>query len=217
MRGKEFLDPPPVQYRFGRQDEPHEVEAVAQAQAKTWAMDDVAIAIDDVRQVPERVARIEGEEFIFDGNSRIACGGDRRKQVECTTEFLVEDGTRHIVAGLRTAAQKQPATQPLFRLVDRDVLAGKPRVPDEISGRRQSAKPATDNMRFHRLVPWTPGWEVLETPNAFKSWRGDVASCALSKPLPPPLPRPHAPHRPRRAIRPQRRAPELLPHDDRTR
>src|SRR5262249_59068094 len=110
-----------------------------------------AIAIDDVRQVPERVARIEGEEFIFDGNSRIACGGDRRKQVECTTEFLVEDGTRHIVTGFRTATQKQPATHPLFRLVDRDVLAGKLRVPDEICARSQSSQHATANMRFLRL------------------------------------------------------------------
>jgi hypothetical protein len=57
---------------------------------------DVAVAIDEARPVVERVARIEGEEFFFDGNGRIACGGDRIKQVECTAEFVVKDGTSRL-------------------------------------------------------------------------------------------------------------------------
>ena len=67
----------PSSIASGVSDEPREVEAVAQAQAEMRAVHDVAVAIDDVRPVMERVALIEGEEFVFDGNSRIACGGDR--------------------------------------------------------------------------------------------------------------------------------------------
>jgi hypothetical protein len=50
----------------------HEVEAVAEAQAETRAVHDVAVAIDEARPVMERVARIEGEEFILDGDSGIS-------------------------------------------------------------------------------------------------------------------------------------------------
>src|SRR5262249_40855086 len=132
--------------------------AVAHAQAEMRAVQDVAVAIDDVTPVTERVARIEGEEFVFDGDGRIACRGDSRKQVEGATEFRVKYGAaRQDGAGFRAAAERERATHPLIRLVDRDVLASPPRVADAIRGRRQSAKPATDDMRLHRPPPWTPG------------------------------------------------------------
>ena len=86
---------------------------------------DLAIAIDDVRPVIERDALIEGEEFILDGNFWIARGGDRGQQVESAAEFLVEDGPGQIVATLRAAAEKEPAAQLVFRLVDRDVRSGR--------------------------------------------------------------------------------------------
>jgi hypothetical protein len=70
MRGEERLDALPVQPRFGRQCEPHEVKSVAQAQAEMPAVPNVAVAVDDVRPVVEQVARIEGEEFVFNGDSR---------------------------------------------------------------------------------------------------------------------------------------------------
>jgi hypothetical protein len=63
-----------------------------------------ADAIDDVHPVVERVLRIEGEEFVFNGNSRTAGGGDRLKQLECAAEFIVKDGSGHVVASLGTAA-----------------------------------------------------------------------------------------------------------------
>src|SRR5262249_50022052 len=116
---------------------------------------DVAVMIDNMRSVTERMARIEGEEFVFDGNGRIVSRGNRLKQFECTGEFRVKDGTGHAVAALRTAGQKEPTTHPLISLLDRNVLAGHPRVPDEIRSRRQSAKPATDDMRPHQPSPWT--------------------------------------------------------------
>jgi hypothetical protein len=156
---KKFLDPSPVQPRFRRQREPHEVEAVAQAEAVMRGVrHDAAVAIDDVRPVAKRVARIEGEEFFFDRNRRIARRRDRLQQVERAAEFVVEDGTRQVVAGLRIAAQKEPAAHPLIRLVDRDVLAGHSRVADEIRGRRQPAKPATDDMRLHQPPPLDSGF-----------------------------------------------------------
>jgi hypothetical protein len=95
------------------------------------------------------VLLIEGEEVFFYGNSRIAYGGDRIKQVRCAAEFVVKDGTGQVVAGVRATAQKEAAAHALIRVVDRDVLAGYFGVADEISGRRQSAKTATDNVRLH--------------------------------------------------------------------
>ena len=44
-------------------------------------------------------------------------------------------------------------THLLVGLVDRDVLAGHSRVPDEKRGRRQSAKSSTNDVRPHRLSP----------------------------------------------------------------
>src|SRR5208337_3893751 len=109
---------------------------------------------------------------IFDGNCWIAYGGDRRKQVESAAEFLVKDGSGQIVAARRAAAQKEPAAHPIIRLVDRDVLAGHPRVPDEIRGRRQSAKAATDDMRLHPPPPWTPSSGGPPDPSPLKQATG---------------------------------------------
>ena len=75
-----------------------------------------------------RLARIEAEEFVRDENRGI----DRLEQLEGAAKFLV--------ATLRAAAEKEPTAHPLVRLVDSDVLAGHPRVPDEQCGRRQSTK-----------------------------------------------------------------------------
>src|SRR5215831_2923111 len=163
MRRKELLDAPSVQPRFGRQREPRQLEAVVPAQAEARAVHDVAVAVDEARPVVERVASTEGEEFFFDGNSWIACRRDRIKRVECAAELIVKDRTRQVVAALRTAAQKEPAPHPLIRLVDRDVLAGHSCVPDETCGRRESAKPAPDNVRLHLPPPEAPGKKVLST------------------------------------------------------
>ena len=54
----------------------------------------------------------------------IACGRDRLQQIERAAEFLVKDGARQVVAARRAAAEKEPAAQPLVRLVDRDVAPG---------------------------------------------------------------------------------------------
>src|SRR5262245_20984154 len=116
-------------------------------------MHDAAVAIEDVRFVLVRLAGIEGEEVLGDGNGGIAGGGDQLEQVERAAEFLVEDGARQVVAALRTAAEKEPAAQQLVRLVDRDVDPGQAGVPDEKRGGRQSAEPATDDVRPHRLSP----------------------------------------------------------------
>jgi hypothetical protein len=53
------------------------VEAIAPVQPEARAMHDLAMTIDEARSVVERAAGIKGEEFFFDGNSRIACGGNR--------------------------------------------------------------------------------------------------------------------------------------------
>ena len=68
MPGKELFDPPPIQLRFGRQHDPHEAEAVAQTKAETRTMYDAAVAIEDVRLVLVRLARIESEKVLRDGN-----------------------------------------------------------------------------------------------------------------------------------------------------
>ena len=120
-------------------------------------MHDAAIPIEDVRLVMVRLARIEGEEFVRDGNRGIACGRDRLEQLEGAAIFLVEHGARQVVATLRATAEKEPTAHPLVRLVDRDVLAGHPRVPDEQRGRRQSAKASTNDVRPHGSSPWLDG------------------------------------------------------------
>src|SRR5690348_11446541 len=99
-------------------------------------MNDAAVAIEDVRLVMVRLACIEGEEFVRDGNSGIACGGNRLEQFECATEFLVEHRAGQVVTAVRAAAEKEPTAQQLVRLIDRDVLAGHPCVPDEQRGCR---------------------------------------------------------------------------------
>jgi hypothetical protein len=70
------------------------MEAVTQAQAETRAVHDVAVAIDEARQVEERVALVEGEEFILDRNGRIACGGDSpsRSKVQRNSPSNTEPG-----------------------------------------------------------------------------------------------------------------------------
>ena len=87
---KEFDDAPPVQHRFGRQQNPRKAEAVTQAQAETRAMHDAAVAIENVRPVTVRLASIEREEFLRDGNRWIACGGDPLEQFEGAAKFLVD-------------------------------------------------------------------------------------------------------------------------------
>src|SRR5215831_20440989 len=116
-------------------------------------MHGAAVAIEDVRPVLVRLARIEGKEFVCDGNRGIACRGDRLEQLEGAAKFLVEHGARQVVATLRAAAEKKPAAQLLVRLVDRDVLAGHLRVPDEQRGRRKSAKSSTNDMCPHGVLP----------------------------------------------------------------
>ena len=161
---EEFVDAPPVQHRLGRQREPHEIKPVAHAQAEMRAVHDAAVAVDDVRPVMEWVAFIEGEELVLDGNRRIACRGDGREQVERAAELRIKDGAgRQDVAGRRTAGQRERAAQPLTRLVDRDVLAGHPRVADEIRGGCQSAEAATDDMRLHLLSSPLHGVGVLRS------------------------------------------------------
>src|SRR5215469_10222399 len=124
-------------------------------------MHDLEVTIDEARSVVERVASIKGEEFLFDGDSRIACRRDRIKQVECTAEFTVKNRSRQVVAGLRVAAQKETAAHRLIGLVDRDVRAGHSGVADQICGRRESAEPAADDMRLHPLLSGLPGLEGL--------------------------------------------------------
>src|SRR5215469_14596558 len=117
------------------------------------AMHDVAVPIEDVRLFLVRLACIEGEKFIRDGNSGISRGGDRLEQLEGAAKFFVEHGARKVVATLGAAAEKKPTSQLLVRLVDCDVLAGHPSVPDEQCGRRQSAKSSTNDMRPHGPSP----------------------------------------------------------------
>ena len=50
---------------------------------------------------------------------------------------------------LRVAIQKEPAAELVLRLIDRDVRAGHVGVADEQRRRRQSRKPAANNMRLH--------------------------------------------------------------------
>src|SRR5437764_1182763 len=96
-----------------------------------------------------RLARIEGEEILRDGNRGIACGWDRLEQIERAAEFLVEHGARQVVAALRAAAEKESTAQPLVRLIDRDIRPGHLRVADEKGGRCQSPKAAADDVRLH--------------------------------------------------------------------
>ena len=79
-----------------------------------------------MRLIDERTLFIESEELLTKGNVRVGLGGDRREQIQSAAEFFVEDGAGQVVAALRIAIQKESASQLLIRLVDRDVLAGRP-------------------------------------------------------------------------------------------
>ena len=141
------------------------------------AMHDFQIAVDDMRFVVERVVIVEREELILDGNLRIVCGGNGREQVEGAAEFLVEDRAGQVVAARRTAGEKEPAAQLPVRFVDRDVLTGRVSVPDKICRRRQSAKPAANDMRLHlgllarRVRQRRPSRKIGKIPTA--TVRGD--------------------------------------------
>jgi hypothetical protein len=152
LLGKELIDTPPAQHCFGRQHDPREAQPVAQAEAEPPTVHDAAVAIEDVSLVLVRLARIEGEEILRDGNRGIACRGNRLEQVERAAEFLVKDGAREVVAIPRAAAEIEPAAQLLVRLIDCDIRPRHPRVADEQRGRRQSAKSTTDDMRCHGLL-----------------------------------------------------------------
>src|SRR4051812_36249541 len=78
-------------------------EGVAQTQAVAGARDNVAVAIEDVGAVVERVLVVEGEEFVCDGDGGVGGRRDRPQQVEGAAEFAVEDGAGHVVAGLGSA------------------------------------------------------------------------------------------------------------------
>src|SRR6185437_4135006 len=125
--GKELVDAPPVQQKFGRQHDPRQGQPVEQAQPETWTAHDVEVAIEDVRLVMVRLAIIEVEEILRDGNGRISFGWNRIEQIERAAELLVEDRARQVVAALRAPAEKEPAAQQRVRLVDRDVRTSHPR------------------------------------------------------------------------------------------
>ena len=148
--GEELLDPAPVQQRFRRQRELHEIEPVAQAQSVMRPVHDLAVAVDDVRSVMERVLGVEGKELVLDRHRGIAGRRNVRQQVERAAELGVEHGAGQVVAALRVPAEEEAAARPRFRLVDRDVRAGHACVPDEICGCGQSAEPTADDMRLHR-------------------------------------------------------------------
>jgi hypothetical protein len=116
-------------------------------------MYDAAIPIENVGPVMVPLARIKSEEVFRHGNGGVACRGDRLEQIERAAEFLVKDGAGQVVAALRAAAEKESTAQPLVGLVNRDIGPGHPGVADEKCSRRQSAKPATDDMRLHRSPP----------------------------------------------------------------
>src|SRR6516225_4909907 len=115
-------------------------------------MRDVTVSIEDVRLVMVRLVRIEGEEFFGDGNRGIACGGDRLEQLEGAAIFLVEHRAREVVATLSAATEKETTANPLVRLVDRDVLARQPRVPNEQPPPVRQI--LTNDMRPHGPSPW---------------------------------------------------------------
>src|ERR1700722_9719674 len=111
------------------------------------------VAVDDVRLVVERVLAIKSEELLRDIDVWVAKGGDRPEEIQSAAELLVEDGAGQIVATLRVAIQEEPAAEFVLRLIDRDVRPGHVRVPDEQRRRRQSGKPAANNMRLHPPLP----------------------------------------------------------------
>src|SRR6185312_10392175 len=125
-------------------------ETVAETETEARTMHDAAVAIEDVRLVLIGIGLIEGEEVVGDRNLGIARGRNRLEQIERAAEFFVEDGAWQVVAARRVAPEKEPAAQPIVRLVDRDVGPGNVSIPDEKRRRRQSAEPAADDVRLHR-------------------------------------------------------------------
>src|ERR1700722_4887934 len=144
------------QRRFGRERELRKGEAVAKRQSVPRPMHPAEVAVDNVRLVVERMLVIEREELLRDIDVRVALGGDRPEQIQSAAELFVEDGAGQVVAMLRVAIQEEPAAKLLLRLIDRDVRAGHVRVPDEQRGRRQSGKPAANNMRLHPPLQSAP-------------------------------------------------------------
>src|SRR5690242_11553002 len=96
-----------------------------------WFVHNGAVAVDDVRPVEERVALIEGEEFVLDGNTRRAEGRNLGHQRERAAELRVKDRARQVVAASRGSGQKEPTAELVLRLIDCDVRAGHVRVADE--------------------------------------------------------------------------------------
>src|SRR5436853_5042363 len=129
-----------------------------------------------------RLARIEGEEILRDGNRGIACGWDRLEQIERAAEFLVEHGARQVVAALRAAAEKESTAQPLVRLIDRDIRPGHFRVADEKGSCCQAPKAAADDMRLH-LPSSSPDSEVGRSSRR-EPGKQRVVGIAKGKPFP---------------------------------
>ena len=111
------------------------------------------VAVDDMCLVVEWVLLIESEELLRNTDIRIPLSGDLCEQIQSAAEVLVEDGARQVVSMLRIAIQKETAAKLLLHLVDRDVRTGHISVPDQQSRRRQSGKPAANNMRLHPFSP----------------------------------------------------------------
>ena len=164
-RGKKLLDPPPVRLASGVNASFTRSNPSRQAQSVMRAVHDLAVAIDDVREVMELVRLVEGEELVLDRNGWIAgrwnrppagrmCSGTRcrrRNRAGCSRSSRCRPGR-----------SRRPSA---LRLVDRDVRAGHACVPDEIRGCRQSAESAADDMRLHLSPPkGLRVWKTFSTP-----------------------------------------------------
>ena len=114
------------------------------------------VAVDDMRLVVEGMLFVEREELLGDIDIGVVLGRDCRQQIHSAVEMLVEDGAGQVVAMLRVAIQKEPAAELVLRLVDRDIRAGHVGVADEQRRRRQSGKPAANNMRLHTPLQFAP-------------------------------------------------------------
>src|ERR1700733_10363161 len=112
-------------------------------------MDAAKAAIDDMRLVVERVLLIESEELLCNIDGGVALGGDRPEQIQSAAELLVEDGAGQDVSMRRVAIQKEPAGEVVLRLIDRNARAERVGFADDQLARRQSSKPAANNMRLH--------------------------------------------------------------------
>ena len=156
--GEELLDPAPVHLGFRRQRELHEVEAVVQAQSVMRAVQDLTVAVDDVRSSwnwfwslkVKNSSLTDTEGSRFDGTSAI------RLNVQRNSESNTEPGRLYPL--FASPPRKKPPPGSRFRLVDRDVGAGHACVPDEICGCGQSAESTADDMRLHRPPLRLPFW-----------------------------------------------------------